>query len=176
MTVYIEYGRYVREMRWRGGSAKRARGCLNGEDHQLIDGPGVAPRDHRWAAARHWEEEKGGEATADTARAAIKKRSRRRLTEVEGLPSLHPGSWWSRGKEQRWRDGEVEVNIPLWRQTASLAGRQCSNPPGLLTPPRWQPAARFSWHTQTHSEREGERAQENYPFERNALEVETWVQ
>lgn len=61
------------------------------------------------------------------------------------------------GEEWRWRNGEVEVNIPLWMQTVSLAGRQCSNPHGLLTPPRWQPAACFSWHTQTHRAREGER-------------------
>lgn len=66
----------------------RARGCLIEEDHQLIDGLGVAPYNQRWAAARHGEEEKGGEAMADTARAAVKEKKQTKADRSGGSSLL----------------------------------------------------------------------------------------
>lgn len=75
---------------------------------------------------------------ADRGRMEIKEGNGHMLTEVEeekrGFPVCCD---FSKGREaEGWRDGEGEGNIPLSRQTVSLAGRECSNPPGPITPPR----------------------------------------
>lgn len=150
VTVYIEYGEYEREMKWRGGSAKRARGCLNGEDHQLIDGS-VRSEVGGSSSLRRRERRRGD---GWYSQSSYKETEQTEADRRGGSSLFAPSFLVESGEEQRWRNGPVEVNIPLWRQTVSLAGRQCSNPHGLLTPPRWQPAARLSWHAQTHSERE----------------------
>ena len=60
--------------------------------------------------------------------------------EKEELPCLQSFVFFFffLAKVCRERDGGMvkeRGNIPLSRQTVSLAGRECSNPSGLLTPP-----------------------------------------